>query len=63
MSVSQEIGDCFSKLIEPLATNAGLIELFGNVRGEIVEKFETKFGEQNNKLSSKKVEWQYKKIL
>ena len=49
MSVSQEIQDYFSKLTEPLATKVGLTELFEIMKGEIVEKFETKFEEQNNK--------------
>ena len=43
MSVSQEIRDYFSKLIEPLATNVGLMEWFERMKGGLVEKIEAKF--------------------
>ena len=43
MSVSQEIRDYFSKLIEPLTTNVGLTEWFERMKGGIVEKIEAKF--------------------
>ena len=54
MSVSQEIRDYFSKLIEPLAANADLRKLFEKMKGETVEKFETKFEEQNNEIIESK---------
>ena len=54
MSVFQEIRYYFSKLTESLATNVGLTELFKKRKGEIVEKFETKFEEQNNEISELK---------
>ena len=41
MSVSREVWDYFSKLIEPLVTNAGLTGLFERMKEEI-EKCETK---------------------
>lgn len=45
MSVSQEIRDYFSKLIELLPKDAGLTESFERMKGEILEQFKTKFEE------------------
>ena len=42
MSVSREVWDYFSKLMEPLVTDTGLTELFERMKEEIVEKCETK---------------------
>ena len=47
MSVSQEY---FSELIQPLATNACLEQMFQRVKEEIVTKFEERFMEQNKKI-------------
>ena len=43
MSVSQEVRECFSELVKPLATN----EMFKELKEEIISKFEEKFDEQN----------------
>lgn len=45
MSVSQEIRDHFSKLIELLPKDAGLTESFERMKGGILEQFKTKFEE------------------
>ena len=47
MSVSQ---DYFSELIQPLATNACLEQMFQRVKEEIVTKSEERFMEQNKKI-------------
>ena len=46
MSVSQ---DYFSELIQPLATNACLEQMFQKLKEEIVTKFEERFMEQSKK--------------
>ena len=56
MSVFLEIRDYFSQLIKLLATNAGLTELFERTRGELEEKFEMKFEEQNNQIIELKIQ-------
>ena len=45
MSVSQEIRDYFSKLIELLPKDAGLTGSFERMKGEILEQFKTNFEE------------------
>ena len=47
MSVSQ---DYFSELIQPLATNACLEQMFQKLKEEIVTKFEERFMEQSKKI-------------
>ena len=49
MSVLQELRDYFSKLIQPLATNERLEQMFQKLKEEIVTKFEERFIEQNKK--------------
>ena len=49
MSVSQELRDYFSELIQPLATNECLQQIFQKLKEDIVTKFEEKFIEQNKK--------------
>ena len=50
MSVSQELRDYFSELIQPLATNECLEQMFQKLKEEIVTKFEERFIEQNRKI-------------
>ena len=47
MSVSQELRGYFSELIQPLATNVCLEQMFHKLMEEIVTKFEERFIEQN----------------
>ena len=49
MSVLQELRDYFSKLIQPLATNERLEQMFQKLKEEIVTKFEERFMEQSKK--------------
>ena len=49
MSVSQELHDYFSELIQPLATNEYLEQMFQKLKKEIVTKFEERLIEQNKK--------------
>ena len=50
MSVSQEICEYFSELLEPLAANEILEEMFKKLKEEIISKFEEKFHQQNRKI-------------
>ena len=50
MSVSQEICEYFSELLEPLAANEILEEMFKKLKEEIISKFEEKFDQQNRKI-------------
>ena len=50
MSVSQELRDYFSELIQPLATNECLEQMFQKLKEKIVTKFEERFIEQNRKI-------------
>ena len=50
MSVSQEHRDYFSELIQPLATNECLEQMFQKLKEEIVTTFEERFTEQNKKI-------------
>ena len=49
MSVPQELCDYFSELIQPLATNECLEEMFQKLKQEVVTKFEERFVDQNKK--------------
>ena len=49
-SVSQELRDYFSELIQPSATNEYLEQMFQKLKEEIVTKFEERFIEQNRKI-------------
>ena len=50
MSVLQEFHDYFSELIQPLATNKCLEQMFQKLKNELVTKFEERFKEQNKKI-------------
>ena len=50
MSVLQELHDYFSELIQPLATNECLEQMFQKLKKELVTKFEERFKEQNKKI-------------
>ena len=50
MSVPQELRDYFSELIQPLATNKCLEQMFQKLKEEIVPEFEERFIEQNRKI-------------
>ena len=50
MSVLQELHDYFSELIQPLATNKCLEQMFQKLKKELVTKFEERFKEQNKKI-------------
>ena len=50
MSLLQELCDYFSELIQPLATNECLKQMFQKLKEEIVTKFEERFIEQNKKI-------------
>ena len=50
MSVSQKLRDYFSELIQPLATNECLEQMFQKLKEEIVTKLEERFIEQNRKI-------------
>ena len=50
MSVSQELRDYFSELIQPLATNECLEQMSQKLKEEIVTKFEERFIEKNKKI-------------
>ena len=56
MSVLQELRDYFSELIQPLATNECLEQMFQKLKKELVTKFEERFKEQNKKID-KLEEW------
>ena len=49
-SLSQELHDYFSELIQPLATIACLEQMFQKLKEEIAIKFEERFLEQNKKI-------------
>ena len=49
MSVPQELCDYFSELIQPLATDECLEEMFQKLKQEVVTKFEQRFVDQNKK--------------
>ena len=49
-SLSQELCDYFSELMQPLATNMYLEQMFQKLKHEIITKFEEKFIEQNRKI-------------
>ena len=49
-SLSQELCDYFSELMQPLATNIYLEQMFQKLKHEIITKFEEKFIEQNRKI-------------
>ena len=48
--ISEEIQKYFSKLIQPLATNTSLKQMFDKMKEEVISKFESKINEQNNKI-------------
>ena len=50
MSVSLEIRQCFSELVEPLATNEIVEDMLKKLKEEIISKFEEKFDEQIRKI-------------
>ena len=49
--LSEELRDYFYKLIQPLATNECLEQMFQKLKEEIVTKFEERFIEQNSFIS------------
>ena len=51
--VSQEIENYFSELVEPLATNEILNEMFKKIKEEIVSEFETKYNEIKSDFETK----------
>ena len=44
--VSKQISDYFTKLVEPLDT----MQMFAKLKKEIIERFEEKFAEQDQKI-------------
>ena len=52
--LSQELRDYFSELIQPLATNECLEQMFEKLKEEIVTKFEKRFIEQNRNIDELK---------
>ena len=48
--VSQQLRDYFCELIQPLANNKFLEQMFQKLKEEIVTKFEERFIEQNKKI-------------
>ena len=50
MSVSHKLCDYFSELIQPLATDECLEQMFQKLKEQIVTKFEEKFIEQDRKI-------------
>ena len=50
MSVSQDLRDYFSELVQPLWTNECLEQIFQKLKEEIVTKFEERFIEQNKRI-------------
>ena len=50
MSVSHKLRDYFSELIQPLATDECLEQMFQKLKEQIVTKFEEKFIEQDRKI-------------
>ena len=60
MSVSHELRDYFSELIQPLATNECLEQMFQKLKEEIVPKFEERFIEQNTKTDELEEQVPYK---
>ena len=52
MSVPQELRDYFSELIQSLATNKCLEQMFQKLKEEIAPKFEERFTEQNRKIDT-----------
>ena len=51
--VSQEIQNYLSELVEPLATNEILNEMFKKIKEEIVSEFETKYNEIKSDFETK----------
>ena len=64
MVVSKEVSDYFTKLVEPLVTMQRLEEMFGKLKGKIIERFEEKLTAQNQKIVDleEKIALQEKKI-
>ena len=64
MVVSKKISDYFTKLVEPLVTMQRLEEMFGKLKGKIIERFEEKLTAQNQKIVDleEKIALQEKKI-
>ena len=52
--MSQELRDYFSELIQSLAANQCLGQMFQKLKEEIVTKFEERFIEQNKKIVEQK---------
>ena len=50
LDISEEICKYFSELIEPLATNTSLKEMFDKMKEEVIFKFESKISEQTDKI-------------
>ena len=50
MAISEEIHNCFSDLIKPLATNQSLGEMFSKFKEEIVSRLEEKLEQQMNRI-------------
>ena len=54
MAVTKEIKDYFTQLVEPLATNDGINEMFSKFQKDVlskISKLETKISEQDEKIS------------
>ena len=49
MSASQEFRDYFSDLVQPLATNVFLEQMFQKLKEETITKFKERFIKQNKK--------------
>ena len=64
MVVSKEVSDYFTKLVEPLVTMQRLEEMFGKLKGKIIERFEEKLTAQNQKIVDleEKIALQEKKV-
>ena len=51
MTISQEFCDYFEVLIQPLATNQALENMFARLKDGIVSKFDEKISTLNNKIN------------
>ena len=64
MVFSKEISDYFTKLVEPLVTTERLLEMFGKLKDETIQRFKEKFTAKNKKIVDleEKIALQEKKI-
>ena len=50
VDVTEEMKIYFKELIQPLATNLSILQMFKEFKSEMVEKFERRFEEQSKKI-------------